>query len=291
MISKLRLLLFAGPNGSGKSTFTTLENLLEFGISPDRYINADDIAHELLINLPADTTQNKLESDAFNEARNRRQIYRNGKASFAFETVFSHPSTFLDIQACSQDGFEVIVVFVTTNNSAINVERVAKRFQSGGHNVNPEKIVSRYARSMSFLPRIIEEADRTIVYDNSGNSEPRRMEFRKGHILYPQVLPLFFEEKIMEPLRNRRGENLIIQENFDKSRLPTFQELMRSQFYGRIIWGGANYIVQLTTDGHIQHDLCLFSVEEKQFISKQLPMNILKSFEVMYKDALGSFSR
>jgi predicted ABC-type ATPase len=291
MTSKLRLLLFAGPNGSGKSTFTTPENLSAFGIPLDKYINADDIARELLIELPAVTTQNERERKAFEEARNRRQLFRSQRTSFAFETVFSHPSTFLDIQACHQANYEIIVVFVTTNNSAINVERVAKRFQSGGHNVDPEKIVSRYARSMSFLPRIIEEVDRTIVYDNSGNSKPRKMEFRKGHILYPQVLPLFFEDKIMEPLRNRRGENLIIQENFDKPKLPTLQELIGSKFHGCIFWREANYIVQLTTDGYVQHDLCLFSVEEKQFISKHLQINTLKSFEVTYKDALGSFSR
>jgi predicted ABC-type ATPase len=289
MTSKLRLLLFAGPNGSGKSTFTTPKNLSDFRIPLEKYINADDIARELLIELPIVTTQNEREWKAFEEARNRRQIYRHQKTSFAFETVFSHPSTFLDMQACHQANYEIIVIFVTTNNSAINVERVAKRFQSGGHNVDPDKIVSRYARSMSFLPRIIEEADRTIVYDNSGNFEPRKMEFRKGHTLYPQVLPLFFEEKIMVPLRNRRGENLIIQDNFGTLKSPTLQELMRSRFQGCIIWGEANYIVQLTTDGYIKHDLCLFNVEEKQFISKHLQMNILKSVEVMYKDALGSF--
>jgi predicted ABC-type ATPase len=283
MTSKLRLLLFAGPNGSGKSTFTTPETLSGFGISLDKYINADDIAYQLSSEL-SEATQNEREWEAFYEARNRRQIYRQQKISFAFETVFSHPSTFLDIQACRQDGFEVIVIFVTTNNSAINVERVARRFKAGGHDVNPDKIVSRYARSMSFLPRIIEEADHTIVYDNS-DSRARKFLFNKGYPFRFQVLPRFLDQQLTESLRNRRREKLIIRENFDNVRSPLLQE---SQFQGKIVWGETDYIVQSTIDGFIQHDLCLFSTEQQQSISHYLQGEVSQAIEIKYKDAAGS---
>jgi predicted ABC-type ATPase len=253
-MSNLRLLLFAGPNGSGKSTFTTPEILADFGISPDRYINADDIAHQLSREM-INSTQTEREWAAFYEARNRRKTYREQKISFAFETVFSHPSTFLDIQACRLAGFEIIVVFVTTKNSAINVERVARRFRSGGHDVDHDKIISRYARSMSFLPRIVEEADDTIVYDNSSNTA-RKYLFRKGYLSFPQVLPRFLEIKVLESLRERRREQLIIQYKFTNVQLPILQD---NRSHGNIIWAESHYIIQSTADGLMKHDLCLFT--------------------------------
>jgi predicted ABC-type ATPase len=81
MASKLRLVIFAGPNGSGKSTFTTPAILAGFGISPDRYINADNIARELAEQMP-DVTQTEREWAAFYEARNRRQTYRQQQISW-----------------------------------------------------------------------------------------------------------------------------------------------------------------------------------------------------------------
>jgi predicted ABC-type ATPase len=276
-------LLFAGPNGSGKSTFTTPEILADFGISPDRYINADDIAHELSREM-MNTTQTEREWAAFYEARNRRQTYRNQKISFAFETVFSHPSTFLDIQSCRQAGFEIIVVFVTTKNSAINVERVARRFKSGGHDVDPDKIISRYARSMSFLPRIAEEADDTIIYDNS-DIIARKFLCKKGFFPVLQSLPLFLEIQLLESLRERRRQRNIIQDKFTNIQLPKLRD---HQLGGNIVWDDTHYIIQSTVDGLFQHDLCLFSVEQQQSISQHLQKKVKKSIKIGYKDAAGS---
>lgn len=109
----LRLLLFAGPNGSGKSTLTTPATLRHFGIPAERYINADDIARTLRDELPQ-MGQEERERLAFRRAREQRQIFREQGESFAFETVFSHPSTLLDIQRCRAAGYEIVVVFVST---------------------------------------------------------------------------------------------------------------------------------------------------------------------------------
>jgi predicted ABC-type ATPase len=108
-----RLLLFAGPNGSGKSTVTTPETLDYYDIPSERYINADDIARTLA-GMQAERTQAEREHIAFVQARELRQTYREEGLSFAFETVFSHPSTLMDIQRC-------------------RVGRVAGRYQAGGH--------------------------------------------------------------------------------------------------------------------------------------------------------------
>jgi predicted ABC-type ATPase len=285
MTSKLRLLLFAGPNGSGKSTFTTPKILTDFGISPRRYINADDIARELSEQMP-NVTQTESEWAAFYEARHRRQTYREEKISFAFETVFSHPSTFVDIEACRQSGFEIIVIFVTTKNSAMNIERVARRFQSGGHHVDTDKIISRYGRSMSFLPKIVEESARAFVYDNSGMI-PNKFTFRQGDLSVFKDFPPFLQQQLLKPLLERKSERRIIQESFPTAQLPA---LKTSEFKGNIIWAGTNYTIQSTTDRLIQHDLCLFSREQQQSIVQHYQDRISKSIKINYKDAAGSVS-
>lgn len=101
MAPQRRLLIFAGPNGSGKSTLTTPNTLRHYDILPGRYINADDIARQLQAQA-ADALPEEREHIAFRRARALRAEYRQQGVSFAFETVFSHPSTLLDMQKCRQ---------------------------------------------------------------------------------------------------------------------------------------------------------------------------------------------
>jgi predicted ABC-type ATPase len=279
MTSALRLLIFAGPNGSGKSTFTTPEVLNGFGINRERYINADDIARELSERMQS-ATQTEQEWAAFHEARQRRQIYREQKISFAFETVFSHPSTFLDIQACRELGFQIVVIFVTTENSAINVERVTRRVQSGGHSVEREKIISRYDRSMSFLPKIVEDADYTFVYDNSGKQAIKFL-FRGRLPVKNHVLTSFLESKLNQPLITRFAESmeLLSDNRFQSVDLPS--SIQSSQFQGEIVWCGSHYIIQSTADGFVKHDLCLFTRSE-------LEISTGSCIKISYKDGLAS---
>ncbi len=285
MTSNLRLLIFAGPNGSGKSTFTTVGVLKGFEIPVDRYINADNITRELSDRMP-NATQTEREWAAFYEARNRRETYREQRISFAFETVFSHPSTFLDIETCRQAGFEIIVIFVTTKNSAINVERVARRVLSGGHNVEREKIISRYQRSMFLLPRIVEQADRTFVYDNS-NESPLKFSFQKGFQSIPQkILPPFLDRQLLQPLTQRQIERQMkINDLFlNDLLLPILRD---SQYRGNILWSGRHYIVQSTIDSTlILHELCLFSGEQAQYLQERAEISI----NIRYQDAAASAS-
>jgi predicted ABC-type ATPase len=81
------LIVIAGPNGSGKSTVTKdLERRTGF---PDIYINADDIKKDEGIS----------DVEAWEKAERQRAEALNSRESFAFETVFSHPSK-IDFRAC-----------------------------------------------------------------------------------------------------------------------------------------------------------------------------------------------
>ena len=128
---KPRLVVFAGPNGSGKSTITD-----KYDLKGINYINPDEIAKSKNIsNLEA----------AQEAAKQRDDALKNGK-SFAFETVLSMPDKIEQMAEAKNNGFHVLLIYVTTQSSDINLQRVEDRVNAGGHNVPPEKIIETAIR-------------------------------------------------------------------------------------------------------------------------------------------------
>lgn len=74
---------------------------------------------------------------------------------FSFETVMSHPSK-LDIMRRAK---KVYLYFVSLQDPELNVLRVKTRVTQGGHDVDEEKIINRYARTMDQLYDAIRIAD------------------------------------------------------------------------------------------------------------------------------------
>jgi predicted ABC-type ATPase len=259
-----RLLLFVGPNGSGKSTITT-RAMAHYGIPPEQYINADEITKIL-----TDGTQTEREHVAFRQARKLRQEFRERGESFAFETVFSHPSTLMDIQECRKAGFEIVVLFVTTQSVEINIARVAGRFQAGGHDVPIDKIRSRYERVMNLIPRIVEEADRGVVFDNS-ELPVRVFPFDQSVLSFTDdTMRPFLDQRLREPLQNRAVERATLGD------LSLPNEPL-GEYSGKIISVGAYYVVQETSTGQIRHDRLLLL---------ETP-NVGQSATIVYKDMQG----
>ena len=79
----------------------------------------------------------------------------------------SHPSKVSELQQARVAGYEVHVFFLATDDPSINVQRVAVRVASGGHDVPSERIRARYERTLSLAPSAISLADQEYVYDNS----------------------------------------------------------------------------------------------------------------------------
>jgi len=148
-----RILVLAGPNGSGKSTVT--KGLPLCGI----YVNADEIRR----------ISGCCALEAAIEAEQIRQILLNKGKDFTFETVLSTSRNLELLKKAKDQGYEIFAVFVLTNDSHINVERVRARVLAGGHDVPEEKIISRYDKSLSNLSRLVRIADHTRIIDNSGD--------------------------------------------------------------------------------------------------------------------------
>lgn len=93
------------------------------------------------------------------------------RASFTFETVMSDLSKIDLLRQAQAAGYRVYVYYVATADPEINVTRVAYRASIGGHDVPPDKIRSRYERSLDNLAAAILVSNRAYIFDNSQDGE------------------------------------------------------------------------------------------------------------------------
>ena len=62
------------------------------------------------------------------------------RQTFTFETVMSHPSKVQVLRMAQELGYRTYLYYVATDDSAINVSRVANRVALGGHSVPVDKM-------------------------------------------------------------------------------------------------------------------------------------------------------
>ncbi|MCC7005043.1 MAG: zeta toxin family protein, partial [Ottowia sp.] len=239
----LRMVVFAGPNGSGKST--VIDGLKLDQTFPAVYINADDISRTELIYISDPVTRN-LEAANLAERR-RRDALMSGKP-FAFETVMSTPGKLALFDEARAKGYSVDLIFVTTEDVAINLVRVENRVAKGGHFVDPDKIVERYKRTMQLLPSAIDKADTAEVYDNSiAGRRPVRVAWKHTtRVEFVDYQPEWVKEHLFQPIKQR-----------DASRNSLSSKLLRSHPNAKIndanIGDGKCYsgLIVSVTDQHI----------------------------------------
>src|SRR5580704_4574090 len=113
------------------------------------------------------------------------QINTNSRSSFIYKTPLLDPDAISKalqpsiprasaVAAARQvlvdarnRGFEVVLVYIGTENVEINLARIRNRVLAGGHDVPESDVRRRYQRSFKSLPMAIERADHTILFDNS----------------------------------------------------------------------------------------------------------------------------
>ena len=135
------------------------------------YLNPDEVARDRF----GDWNSPDASRRAAEWCEHRREALLAAGAGIAFESVFSQPDKVAFVQRACAAGYFVRVFFVSTSSPRINASRVARRVMRGGHTVPIEKIVSRYARSMSNLSRVIPSAQRVYVFDNSVEDQDARL--------------------------------------------------------------------------------------------------------------------
>lgn len=168
--------LLAGPNGAGKST------LYETRVAPSLkapFINADLIQRQEM-----DDPSPEAAYRAARIADARRADHLASGASFATETVFSHPSKLALVEDAKARGFDVILFHVGVARPDLSVARVAERVKEGGHPVPEAKIRERYDRNGPLIRAAMLLASRGFVFDNSALNRPPAllMRFAQGRL-------------------------------------------------------------------------------------------------------------
>lgn len=159
--------IIAGPNGSGKSAYFkhARENALLTG-DDGPYLCGDDVVLQLK-KLGVNLDENALNFEAQQIIFKKRREFMLKGISFVYETVCSHPSHLDFYRELKERGYKIILIYIATDNADINVSRVAKRVECGGHDVPVDKIRARYNRCLQIYPQLFNLSDEAHVYDNS----------------------------------------------------------------------------------------------------------------------------
>lgn len=128
----------------------------------------------------------------------RQQLVVNG-ISLTYETVMSHPNKLDFLSYAKSLNYRVYLYYVATEDPEINANRVNIRVTQKGHDVNAEKIKSRYYRSLEQLKGAIQLSNRAYLWDNSGQAALFFAEVTDGvNVSTFDEVPAWFIKNVIE---------------------------------------------------------------------------------------------
>ena len=163
-----RLIVTAGPSGSGKSVGFPREFFESQGVD---YFNIDERVKELNGGLSQLIPQ-EYRDQANRELREFADRHIAAKQSFAFETTLRSDFAIRISIGARQAGFDSELHYVAPSSVEVNIERVLKRADEGGHSAPEWKIREIHHDSIHNLPEAIRQFTSVEVIDNT---ELRRM--------------------------------------------------------------------------------------------------------------------
>jgi predicted ABC-type ATPase len=87
------------------------------------------------------------------------------------------------ISLIKSKGYQVILYFLSTDDVLINIGRVQRRVEEGGHNVAESIIRSRYSQSHSYLKTKFSEFKEVYLIDNSTDTSEIQVKLVNGVIV------------------------------------------------------------------------------------------------------------
>lgn len=186
------LFVIAGCNGSGKSTYSKSllpENIVAF--------DADKLKQKIYDSYPFDfdlreemawkRTQDCFEKDVMDAIDNRK--------SFAYETNFNHHPLHW-VNRFKLAGYATYLIFFSLENTQLAIERVAIRYQNGGHYVADNVVRQRYLDGFLNLEKHYDQFDFFVVLESSIENEKPKTLFALDNNLKKivSVLPDYFKQ-------------------------------------------------------------------------------------------------
>ena len=264
--------MVAGPNGSGKTTLIEALRASSEINFPVLYINADELQRARNVDAP---TAQRLTAAA------RLEAIAQGK-SLMYETVMSHPSKIAELQAAARMGYTTTVIFIATDNPQVNIERVALRVASGGHDVPRDRIRARHRRSIALAPTALAFAEHAYIYDNTawGTSDAQQLQaVLNGPALQPLVPhPARWVTDVIEKCNGRTVEL----QGLDLSVL-TVPNLFESIVEGPIIASGKYYVLQNDRAANMT------LIHDKALLTKALTLR--HSYRIEYAQGVTRITR
>jgi predicted ABC-type ATPase len=170
--------VLAGVNGAGKSSIggAALRQRGAHYFNPDEAARAIRAAHPRL-------TQREANGLAWNEGRRLLERAIAEGLDFAFETTLG-ASTIPRLLAQAADaGAQVWVWYVGLDSPERHLARVRSRVAAGGHDIPEADIRRRWDASRQNLVALMPKLDRLLVYDNSGEADPREGQAPRPHLV------------------------------------------------------------------------------------------------------------
>ena len=153
--------IIAGPNGSGKTTFA--ETFLVKSKQPIQFLNPDLIAAGF---GPADPEKASFQAGRVLLAEIKDKIQKGD--SFAFESTLSGLTYASIIKEAKRQGYKIIIYFVFLNKVSLNISRIKKRVEQGGHHIPTNTVRRRHLRCFEnfwTIYRLL--SDEWTILDNS----------------------------------------------------------------------------------------------------------------------------
>lgn len=255
--TSLHVMMFAGPNGSGKTSL--IDDITQSGLAPVRHvypfpasvINPDQVAKDLSAHF---ATQDARDEAAQSAAVKARADAIAGKLPFAFETVMSHPSRMNEMLVLKEQGYQLLLTFICTDDAAKNVARVTQRYETGtttGHYVAPDKVRERYGRTLALLPRAAEIADTVVIYDNSVDFEKPALQAvieRDGQFAVAPGAREWVIQCLVQPLQQRERErDQLFASLQEHGHQMDFADELHGHYNGPVLFHTPYFVAQLDT--------------------------------------------